>query len=217
MDFKPQCDCYQKREQSLANFFHRNQSFDRTHFSHVERPCVEVWLSFKNQLFPPGAQQRREKINGGRAHYIIESKVQWKPFWLATQLYPQNDWLGGNFPYTMTYAHGPIRERDHEWRHIMFWRQKDGFPSSVYGAVQVLRRVWQGRRLASAEKRCGQLNHHRIAPTLVCHLALQQLASNFRQRDFGERDYLYWCTICQVCGPLWPVALRVSRESLHTM
>ena len=22
--------------------------------------------------------------NGGRAHYIIESKVQWKPFWLAT-------------------------------------------------------------------------------------------------------------------------------------
>ena len=45
--------------------------------------------------------------NGGRAHYIIESKVQWKPCWLATQQYPQNDWLGGKFPYTMTYAHGP--------------------------------------------------------------------------------------------------------------
>ena len=46
----------------------------------------------------------------GRAHYTIESKVQWKPFWLATQLkYPQNDWLGGNYPYTMhmMYAHGP--------------------------------------------------------------------------------------------------------------
>ena len=39
--------------------------------------------------------------------YIIESKVQWIPFWLATQQYPHNDWLGGNFPYTMAYAHGP--------------------------------------------------------------------------------------------------------------
>ena len=36
-----------------------------------------------------------------------ESKVQWKPFWLATQQYPKNDWLGCNFPFTLTYAHGP--------------------------------------------------------------------------------------------------------------
>ena len=33
-------------------------------------------------------------FNGGRAHYIIESKVQWKPFCRATQQYPQDDWLG---------------------------------------------------------------------------------------------------------------------------
>ena len=25
------------------------------------------------------------------------SKIQWKPFWLATQLYPQNDWAGWQF------------------------------------------------------------------------------------------------------------------------
>ena len=43
--------------------------------------------------------------NGGRAHYIIESRVQWKPFWLATQQYPQNDWPGGKFPFTMMYTH----------------------------------------------------------------------------------------------------------------
>ena len=30
--------------------------------------------------------------NGACAHYIMVSKIQWKPFWLATQLYPQNDW-----------------------------------------------------------------------------------------------------------------------------
>ena len=54
-------------------------------------------------------------LNGGHAHYIIESKVQWKPFWLATQQYPQNDWLGGNFPYTMTYVHGPYCLRNLAW------------------------------------------------------------------------------------------------------
>ena len=44
--------------------------------------------------------------------YIIESKVQWKPFWLAAQQYPQNDWLGGNFPYTMTYMRtAPIKSK----------------------------------------------------------------------------------------------------------
>ena len=25
------------------------------------------------------------------AHYVMLSKIHWKPFWLATQLYPQND------------------------------------------------------------------------------------------------------------------------------
>ena len=32
--------------------------------------------------------------NGGRVHYVMLSRIQWKPFWLATQLYPQNDWTG---------------------------------------------------------------------------------------------------------------------------
>ena len=37
--------------------------------------------------------------NGARVHYVIMvvSKFQWKPFWLATQLYPQNDWTGWQF------------------------------------------------------------------------------------------------------------------------
>ena len=29
----------------------------------------------------------------GAVHLVV-SKIQWKPFWLATQLYPQNDWTG---------------------------------------------------------------------------------------------------------------------------
>ena len=55
----------------------------------------------------PTCNYKLRKVDGGRAQYVIESKVQWKPFWLATQQYPENDWLGGILPYTMTYAHGP--------------------------------------------------------------------------------------------------------------
>ena len=67
--------------------------------------------------------------NGGRAHYIIESNIQWKPLWLATQQYPQNDWLGGNFLYTMTYAHGP---------HLIFLRiaiDENGFRRMKEGRI----------------------------------------------------------------------------------
>ena len=42
--------------------FHRNGFFDRTHFSHVERQCVEVWFGFeRNNFFTSSAQQRRKK------------------------------------------------------------------------------------------------------------------------------------------------------------
>ena len=30
--------------------------------------------------------------NGACAHYVMVSTFQWKPFWLATQRNPQNDW-----------------------------------------------------------------------------------------------------------------------------
>ena len=32
--------------------------------------------------------------NGACAHYVMVSNFQWKPFWLATQQDPQNDWPG---------------------------------------------------------------------------------------------------------------------------
>ena len=32
------------------------------------------------------------KSDGACAHYVMVSKFQWKPFWLATQRDPQNDW-----------------------------------------------------------------------------------------------------------------------------
>ena len=32
--------------------------------------------------------------NGVCAHNVMVFRIQWQPFWLATQLYPQNDWTG---------------------------------------------------------------------------------------------------------------------------
>ena len=34
------------------------------------------------------------QLNGRCVHYVMLSTTQSKPFWLATQLYPQNDWTG---------------------------------------------------------------------------------------------------------------------------
>ena len=45
--------------------------------------------------------RKKVRLSGGRAHYVMVSKFQWQPFWLATQLYPQNDWTG--WPYGVSY------------------------------------------------------------------------------------------------------------------
>ena len=49
--------------------------------------------------------------NGACTHYVMVSKInQWKPFWLATQLKPQNDWTGWQFrmSYDVFFCTGPI-------------------------------------------------------------------------------------------------------------
>ena len=35
-----------------------------------------------------------QSANEACAHYVMVSNIQWKPFWLVTQLEPQNDWTG---------------------------------------------------------------------------------------------------------------------------
>ena len=43
-------------------------------------------------------EAKRAAISQMEAVHITSwyPKIQWKPFWLSTQLYTQNDWLGGN-------------------------------------------------------------------------------------------------------------------------
>ena len=62
-----------------------------------------------------------EPIYWACGHYVIAFKIQWKPFWRATQLYPQNNWAGWQLcvNYDVLIGTGPIgkislyRENDH--------------------------------------------------------------------------------------------------------
>ena len=49
--------------------------------------------SLQMQLKPGGVKfLKRSQRDGACAHYVMVSKFQWKPFWLATQRDPENDW-----------------------------------------------------------------------------------------------------------------------------
>ena len=51
------------------------------------------WVTQGSQYHSPYLQYR----NGGRAHYVMVSKTQWKPFWLAILLFRQNGWAQLHF------------------------------------------------------------------------------------------------------------------------
>ena len=42
----------------------------------------------------PLESQTSVSVNGGCVNYVVLAKIQWKPFWLATQLYSQDGWAG---------------------------------------------------------------------------------------------------------------------------
>ena len=77
------------------------------------------------------------------------SKIQWKPFWLATQLYPQNEWTGrGKMVWTMKYAHRPdctiLGEFPMKPKHVHF--------QTPFGAVTLCLQ-WKWRRKGRMEER----------------------------------------------------------------
>ena len=55
------------------------------------------------------------------AHYDMEYKIQWKPLWLATHLYVQNDWarwqLGVRFDIVAPAPLLDSKEMDRTWMH----------------------------------------------------------------------------------------------------
>ena len=57
--------------------------------SRLPPPFLFLWLLV--QFFFTARLEKERKENGACAHYVMISKFQWKPFWLATQPDPQND------------------------------------------------------------------------------------------------------------------------------
>ena len=54
-------------------------------FGHACTLCIETLTWFLH------IQRYQNGINGARAHFVMVPKLKWKPFWLAAQLYPQNN------------------------------------------------------------------------------------------------------------------------------
>ena len=60
--------------------------------------------------------------DGACAHYVMVSKFQWKPFWLATQRDPQNDWTATqNRVNNDVFAQAPLVLWRH-WMHLSYMR-----------------------------------------------------------------------------------------------
>ena len=53
---------------------------------------IRKWYIWHQSL--AGIRIIRDRRNGACVHYVMVSKIQWRPFWLATHLYPQNDSIG---------------------------------------------------------------------------------------------------------------------------
>ena len=76
-----------KSLKSLTNFYHRNQFFEWTHFSHVGRKRVEVWFGFeRNWIFSlmRSTEKRQESQRRSRemtSHELWCEKWRHKSFW----------------------------------------------------------------------------------------------------------------------------------------
>ena len=68
-----------------------------------EQKHKKSWWSKRYNITPCLSRDERGlwgikgTINGACAHFVMVTRIQWKPFWLATHLYPQNDWIGSQF------------------------------------------------------------------------------------------------------------------------
>ena len=108
-------------------------------------------------LNPEGSGQKTGVRNGACAHYVMVSKYQWKPFWLATQRDPQNDWTttqnGVNYD---VFAQAPLMAIEYGDGTAYVWQLKNSKSEGccVYawkrnelsrGAANGAKRKWQGK------------------------------------------------------------------------
>ena len=76
-----QCLCCRRRLRVLLRYGHLSSIW-------------LTWLEVSDSGTLMQLEQDSRWVEGACAHYVMLSRIQWKPFWLATQLYPPNDWTG---------------------------------------------------------------------------------------------------------------------------
>ena len=85
----------------LTMVFHRDRPYSSLKPRSPSSPDLDLQVLRRGQGDP----------NGACAQYVMPlPKFQWIPFWLATQLNPQNDWTerqNRKMVWTMTYSHRP--------------------------------------------------------------------------------------------------------------
>ena len=59
-----------------------------------QKSICKIFQIYKSSPFWLRLDQLVWWVNEGCAQYAMVSKIQWKPFWLAAQLYPHNHWAG---------------------------------------------------------------------------------------------------------------------------
>ena len=107
---------------STSRFGSIRVSLDFSVLPLVWTPLVRVMLSNASKTEAPSIRNLKKNpvvegvvflfnansgCNGACAHYVMVSKIQWQPFWLATQLIHEMTGLGGQKVWIMTYSHRP--------------------------------------------------------------------------------------------------------------
>ena len=115
-------------------------------------------------------------LMGHIRNYVMESNFQWKPFWLATQLYPENDWTGWQFRVNYdVFAQAPLEFQtmhDAQWRSWLVSSECNGLVSGLRMKPYMF---WSGGRETSSV-----LTAHFVASS-----ALSEFLSSNPHQDVG--------------------------------
>ena len=79
-------------KQEKTAFLHMGRRCEKSPIAGVRTSNLSLRTFGTNRLHHTTLHKRATCESEACAHYVMVSKLQWKPFWLATQRDPQNDW-----------------------------------------------------------------------------------------------------------------------------
>ena len=117
--------------------------------------------------------------NGDCTHSIMVSRIQWKPFWLATQSYPQNDWTGWqNGVNDDVCAQAPYLKRPNLLPPSIHFTDQNIFSVPISGLVGAVQRKHAGNltgKISLGQKQNTELDRSCMEGVLVENASHQQI------------------------------------------